>query len=228
MRNPLTPEQKQIKVINQKIRRLAKETGKNTQLYKEYVSNIKRNFDIGYTKEHNIIQIKNPKTADYNKYQKQILNRLTKMESYGDLRKTAINRLKKAGNKKPTKEEVKKDIETNDNFRQQVDETLTAIYDEILSGSLPIDIFDLYNEFKAHDTTKDKVREMVDKINEWKNVKKELQDVSYSINNNLDYVDDYMEQLMRESNGGKLTLEECKQALETLKKYYFEEREMEM
>lgn len=229
MRKPLTPEQKQVKVINQKIRRLAVKLGTENELYKEYVNTIMRNFDIRLSEikgaKNRVIQIQN-KATDYNDFQRQTINKLTGMKSYNDLKKISVKRLKKSGIKKPTEKEIKEDIEENDFFRAEVDETLTAIYKEIIEGKLPPDIYDMYEHMRSHNTSNNEIHNLVDSVKRWRELKQQLIDISEKIKS-LDYIDEYIAQLMYNANGGRLTLSECEQALETLTKYYYEEREQE-
>ena len=60
-----------IKTINQKIRRLGRKYGTESIEYKNYLSDIDRNFGVHYTKD-GILQINN--TASPSKYQTQILH----------------------------------------------------------------------------------------------------------------------------------------------------------
>lgn len=228
MKTPLTPVQKDIKVINQKIRRLAAELGKSSPQYKEFVKTISRNFVISKTGEKakvkGVVQIKNVKNADYNDYQKQIINRLQGMESYGSLKKSAVKSLRKQGLKKPSKKDINERIKEENYIRNKIDDTLTEIYDNIRENKLPTDIFDMYNNFRGHDTSYIEIRNMIQAVDKWKELKKEIQNITEKINN-LEYVDEEIEQLSWQSNSGQLSLLECENALNTLENYYYNERE---
>ncbi len=228
--DPIAAAQKAVKVINQKIRRLARggykpgekktsETFLKSELYSDYKNTIMRNFDFRFTKD-GVIQIKNTKQS-YNKYQDQMINKLGKMQSYGDIVKYAKGRLKKAGIKKPTKEQIEKDINENEYFRKEIDDTLTAIYKSILENKLPTDIYDMYNHFVDHNTSNNEIQNMINAVNDWENLKNDLIAISDKLNT-IDDLDPYIAAKMEKANSGMMTLAQIKQTIEDLDKYYIE------
>ena len=193
--------QKQLKSVNQKVRRLAKKYGTDNIEYQRYISDMERNFAVHYTKE-GAIQINKPKlgTVDgkitgMSAYQYSILNKLSKRKGVKALEAAAKERLikglEKQGIKKPkvSKSEVEREVIRQSERQNAIDETLDMIYMEESEGTIPSDLADIYNRMHRHGkgagmgVSNADIDKLIDGMQLWSSVKQQIEDVSTELEN---------------------------------------------
>lgn len=193
--------QKQLKSVNQKVRRLANKYGTDNVEYQRYISDMERNFAVHYTKE-GVIQINKPKlgTVDgkitgMSAYQYSILNKLTKRKGVRALEAAAKERLikglEKQGIKKPkvSKSEVEREVIRQSERQNAIDETLDMIYMEESEGTIPSDLADIYNRMHRHGkgagmgVSNADIDKLIDGMQLWSTVKQQIEDVSTELEN---------------------------------------------
>ena len=193
--------QKQLKSVNQKVRRLAEKYGTDNIEYQRYISDMERNFATHYTSK-GIIQINKPKlgTVDgkitgMSAYQYSILNKLTKRKGVRALEAAAKERLIKAlekqGIEKPkvAKSEVEREVIRQSERQNAIDETLDMIYMEESEGTIPSDLADIYNRMHRHGkdagmgVSNADIDKLIDGMQLWSSVKQQIEDVSTELEN---------------------------------------------
>ena len=193
-----------IKTINQKIRRLARKYGTESLEYQAYLADIDRNFTTHTTKD-GIVQINTVKNPS--KYQKQILNKLSKRKGVRDLESAAKQRLINEGIKKPSKLQIEQEVRKFTERQSAIDGLLDNIYIEEQEGSLPTDIAYVYNKIHRHGkgsgsgvSNKD-LDYLIDSMQSWKTAKKQLEELSRYINQVGRMTDYYSDMIWRAETG---------------------------
>lgn len=199
---PVAEIQKQLKSVNQKVRRLAEKYGTDNIEYQRYIADMERNFAT-HTTSKGIIQINKPKlgTTEEGKilgmssYQYSILNKLTKRKGVRALEAAAKERLikglEKQGIKKPkvSKSEVEREVIRQSERQNAIDETLDMIYMEESEGTIPSDLADIYNRMHRHGkgagmgVTNADLDKLIDGMQLWSSVKQQIEDVSTELEN---------------------------------------------
>ncbi len=210
-----------IKTINQKIRRLGRKYGTDNIEYQNYISDIDRNFEVGYTKD-GIIQIKTPKKMSV--YQRQIMVKLQKRKGIRQLEAESKKRLKDSGIDKPTKEQIQAEVVKFTERQGAIDDTLEAIYIDERDGTLPADIAFIYAKMHRRGKgagagiSNNELDEMIGKVKRWGNIKERLFELAYQIKN-LDYVDDEILIDIKQASTGRYTLEQIEELIPQLEDY---------
>ena len=193
-----------IKTINQKIRRLARKYGTESLEYQAYLADIDRNFTTHTTKD-GIVQINTVKKPS--KYQKQILNKLSKRKGVRDLESAAKQRLINEGIKKPSKLQIEQEVRKFTERQSAIDGLLDNIYIEEQEGSLPTDIAYVYNKIHRHGkgsgsgvSNKD-LDYLIDSMQAWKTAKNQLEELSRYINQVGRMTDYYSDMIWRAETG---------------------------
>lgn len=193
-----------IKTINQKIRRLVRKYGTESLEYQAYLADIDRNFTTHTTKD-GIVQINTVKKPS--KYQKQILNKLSKRKGVRDLESAAKQRLINEGIKKPSKLQIEQEVRKFTERQSAIDGLLDNIYIEEQEGSLPTDIAYVYNKIHRHGkgagsgvSNKD-IDYLIESMHEWQTVKKTLEELSRYINQAGRMTDYYSNLIWRAETG---------------------------
>lgn len=193
-----------IKTINQKIRRLARKYGTESLEYQAYLADIDRNFTTHTTKD-GIVQINTVKTPS--KYQKQILNKLSKRKGIQQLESDAKARLLREGVKKPSKSQIEQEVRKFTERQSAIDGLLDTIYIEEQEGSLPTDIAYVYNKIHRHGkgagsgvSNKD-LDYLIDSMQAWKTAKNKLEEISRYINQVGRMTDYYSDMIWRAETG---------------------------
>lgn len=198
---PVAEIQKQLKSVNQKVRRLAEKYGTDNIEYQRYIADMERNFATHYTSK-GIIQINKPKlgTVDgkisgMSAYQYSILNKLSKRKGVRALEAAAKERLikglEKQGVKKPkvSKSEVEREVIRQSERQNAIDETLDMIYMEESEGTIPSDLADIYNRMHRHGkgsgmgVSNADIDKLIDGMQLWSSVKQQIEDVSTELEN---------------------------------------------
>lgn len=210
-----------IKIINQKIRRLARKYGTTNIEYQKYLVDIDRNFTTHTTKD-GIVQINN--VAAPSEYQQQIIKKLKGRRGVRELQKAAKKRIKhdKGEEYKPTAAEIDKEVMDFSMRQSKIDDTLESIYTEMRDGTLPPDIADIYSKIhrtKGSGWTNADIDYLNAALPEWQRYKAEIQDIAARIKQ-LPYVDDYILQLIWQANRGQIPLREIPDVLDRLREYY--------
>lgn len=210
-----------IKIINQKIRRLARKYGTTNIEYQKYLIDIDRNFTTHTTKD-GIVQINNVATPS--EYQQQIIKKLKGRKGVKQLQETAKKRIKhdKGEDYKPSVSEINKEVLDFSERQNKIDDTLDSIYNEMRDGTLPPDIADIYSKVhraKGSGWTNADIDYLNTALPEWQRYKSEIQDIAERIKQ-LQYVDDYILQLIWQANRGQIPLREIPDTLEQLRDYY--------
>lgn len=231
---PVAEIQKQLKSVNQKVRRLAEKYGTDNIEYQRYIADMERNFATHYTSK-GIIQINKPKlgTTEEGKllgmssYQYSILNKLTKRKGVRALEAAAKERLikglEKQGIEKPkvSKSEVEREVIRQSERQNAIDETLDMIYMEESEGTIPSDLADIYNRIHRHGkgagmgVTNADLDKLIDGMQLWSSVKQQIEDVSTELEN-LGAVSSDMGIEIWGAMSGKNTLSENQELLERL------------
>lgn len=197
-----------IKTLNQKIRRLARKYGTESLEYQAYLSDIDRNFSIHYTKD-GILQINNVKQPS--KYQKQILNKLSKRKGVKQLESAAKARLINEGIKKPSKLQIEQEVRKFTERQTAIDDLLDSIYIEEGEGSLPTDIAYVYNKIHRHGkgagsgVSNSDIDYLIDSMRDWKAAKQKLEELSRYIKE-LDRMTDYYSDMIWRAETGRESL----------------------
>ena len=193
-----------IKTINQKIRRLARKYGTESLEYQAYLADIDRNFTTHTTKD-GIVQINTVKNPS--KYQKQIINKLSKRKGVRDLESAAKQRLINEGIKKPSKLQIEQEVRKFTERQSAIDGLLDNIYIEEQEGSLPTDIAYVYNKIHRHGkgsgsgvSNKD-LDYLIDSMQAWKTAKNQLEELSRYINQVGRMTDYYSDMIWRAETG---------------------------
>lgn len=198
---PVAEIQKQLKSVNQKVRRLAEKYGTDNIEYQRYISDMERNFATHYTSK-GIIQINKPKIGEIDgkisgmsAYQYSILNKLSKRKGVRALEAAAKERLikglEKQGIKKPkvSKSEVEREVIRQSERQNAIDETLDMIYMEESEGTIPSDLADIYNRMHRHGkgsgmgVSNADIDKLIDGMQLWSSVKQQIEDVSTELEN---------------------------------------------
>lgn len=198
---PVAEIQKQLKSVNQKVRRLAEKYGTDNIEYQRYISDMERNFATHYTSK-GIIQINKPKIGEIDgkisgmsAYQYSILNKLSKRKGVRALEAAAKERLikglEKQGIKKPkvSKSEVEREVIRQSERQNAIDETLDMIYMEESEGTIPSDLADIYNRMHRHGkgsgmgVSNSDIDKLIDGMQLWSSVKQQIEDVSTELEN---------------------------------------------
>ena len=211
-----------IKTINQKIRRLARKYGTESLEYQAYLVDIDRNFTTHTTKD-GIVQINTVKTPS--KYQKQIINKLSKHKGIRELESAAKVRLIRDGNAKPTKLQIEQEVRKFTKRQSAIDGLLDNIYIEEQEGSLPTDIAYVYNKIHRHGkgsgsgvSNKD-LDYLIDSMQAWKTTKKQLEELSRYINQVGRMTDYYSDMIWRAVTGRESLTTITDQIIPALKCY---------
>lgn len=197
-----------IKTLNQKIRRLARKYGTESLEYQAYLSDIDRNFSIHYTKD-GILQINNIKQPS--KYQKQILNKLSKRKGIKELESAAKKRLINEGNEKPSRAQIEQEVRKFTERQTAIDDLLDSIYIEEGEGSLPTDIAYVYNKIHRHGkgagsgVSNSDIDYLIDSMRDWKQAKQKLEELSRYIKE-LDRMTDYYSDMIWRAETGRESL----------------------
>lgn len=231
---PVAEIQKQLKSVNQKVRRLAEKYGTDNIEYQRYIADMERNFAT-HTTSKGIIQINKPKlgTTEEGKilgmssYQYSILNKLTKRKGVRALEAAAKERLikglEKQGIKKPkvSKSEVEREVIRQSERQNAIDETLDMIYMEESEGTIPSDLADIYNRMHRHGkgagmgVSNADIDKLIDGMQLWSSVKQQIEDVSTELEN-LGAVSSDLGIEIWGAMSGKNTLSENQELLERL------------
>lgn len=230
---PVAEIQKQLKSVNQKVRRLAEKYGTDNIEYQRYISDMERNFATHYTSK-GIIQINKPKLGEIDgkisgmsAYQYSILNKLTKRKGIRALEAAAKERLikglEKQGieNPKVSKSEVEREVIRQSERQNAIDETLDMIYMEESEGTIPSDLADIYNRMHRHGkgagmgVSNADIDKLIDGMQLWSSVKQQIEDVSTELEN-LGAVSSDMGIEIWGAMSGKNTLAENEELLKRL------------
>ena len=197
-----------IKTINQKIRRLGRKYGTESIEYKNYLSDIDRNFGVHYTKD-GILQINS--TASPSKYQTQILHKLSGRKGIRQLESDARKRLKAEGIEKPSRADIEKEVRQFSNRQSKIDDMLEQIYIEEGEGSLPLDIAHVYNKIHRHGkgagagVSNEDLDFLIESMERWQEVKAHIQELSQEIQD-LGIGDDYIDSEIWRAMSGRYSL----------------------
>lgn len=211
-----------IKTINQKIRRLARKYGTESLEYQAYLADIDRNFTTHTTKD-GIVQINTVKNPS--KYQKQIINKLSKRKGVRDLESAAKQRLINEGIKKPSKLQIEQEVRKFTERQTAIDGLLDNIYIEEQEGSLPTDIAYVYNKIHRYGkgsgsgvSNKD-LDYLIDSMQTWKTAKKKLEELSRYINQVGRMTDYYSDMIWRAETGRESLTTITDQIIPELQRY---------
>ena len=137
-----------IKSMNQKIRRVGERFGVESLPYKQLIADIERDFrGMIHKTAKGFLQVTQSKTAKLNDYQKQVVNRVAARQGVKEIVAKAKARL---GTKRPTKEDINKEVERYTKQQEKFDETLDMIYKHEIADDLPTDIRNTYMKVYRH------------------------------------------------------------------------------
>lgn len=146
MKNNLDNEYRKI---NSRMQKLYKEAG-YTQLYNQYMTAISRNFETRVDKNGAIQIVRGGKNKAPNKFQLNVLSRLSKMPTYQNLVNEARQSIKDSG-KKATKERIDKYIKQKDYVESNKD-LISWVSDQINSGKeVSASLRQLYDRLAGRD-----------------------------------------------------------------------------
>lgn len=120
---------KSVKRVNQRMVDISRTYGKESTAYNEYASKMQAMFpDNLNTNKRGEIQLSRSLKTFSNENIDENMKDLEKIKTVGQRKKVAKESLKKDGNKKPTKTEVKEMMLIQDNIEDQIDDVLTRFY----------------------------------------------------------------------------------------------------
>lgn len=177
-----------LKSMNQKIRRVAERFGIDSLPYKQLIADIEHNFrgQVHYTNK-GVIQVNQNKQTNFNTYQKQMINRVSRRAGVKQITAKSKERLKKRGITKPTAGQITNEVKEYTRIQEEFDNALDLVYEHELAGDLPVDIRERY--MKIYRTGKgagagvsiDDVQYIETKIIEFDKLRDELNDVSAGV-----------------------------------------------
>lgn len=120
---------KSVKRVNQRMVDISRIYGKESTAYNEYASKMQAMFpdNLNVNKRGEIQLSRSIKTFS-NENMNENMKDLEKIKTVGQRKKLARESLKKDGNKKPTKNEIKEMMLIQDSVQEQIDDVLTRFY----------------------------------------------------------------------------------------------------
>ena len=120
---------KSVKRVNQRMVDISRTFGKESTAYNEYASKMQAMFpDNLNTNKRGELQLSRSAKVFANSNIEENMKDLEKIKTVGQRKKVAKESLKKEGNKKPTKNEVKEMMMIQHNIQDQIDVVLTKFY----------------------------------------------------------------------------------------------------
>lgn len=177
-----------LKSMNQKIRRVAERFGVESLPYKQLIADIVHNFrgQTHYTNK-GVIQVNQNKQTEFNTFQKQMINRVSRRAGVKQITAKSKERLKKRGITKPTAGQISQEVKEYTRIQEEFDNALDLIYEHELAGDLPVDIRERYMKIyrtgkgAGAGVTTDDVQYIETKIVEFDKLRDELNDVSAGV-----------------------------------------------
>lgn len=207
--------------INKRLISIAKTYGIEHPAYQSYVNKLSmEHIPIRYT-DSGVIQIK--RGGQPSEYQAARVEQLKKTGStVAKQRAKQRKRRSKKGLPKVSTSELDKEIKQQAARQQEINNTLDKIYTYITEGILPTDLYDKYNNFKAHDTSNDEIDSMIEDMRHFESdLLPKIKELIDKLNE-LDYLSDQIMQDMWEAESGRLNMDELESAIDRMEQYYNE------
>lgn len=219
-----------IKSMNQKIRRVAARFGTESNVYKNLIADIEHNFrGQTHITKTGAIQVTQSKKLQLNQYQEQIVNRVSRRSGVKEIVKKSKERLQKQGIKKPTNEDIDKEVKEFERLQNEFDKALDLIYEHEIAGDLPVDIRQRYEKIYRHGkgagmgVSVDDVQYIETKIFEFSDMRERVNEIASTIYETAYKkgvrVSDDIKMGLENVYNGELTTDMIARFITTLQKY---------
>lgn len=213
--------------MNQKIRRVGERFGIDSLPYKQLTADIERDFrGLIHTTKKGFIQVSQSKTLKINDYQKQVVNRIAARKGVKEIVQAAKERI---GKKRPTKQEIDKNVKKYTELQEKFDKTLDLIYEHEIAGDLPTDINNRYQKIYRHGkgagmgVSTDDVEYLENAIIEFDDIRAEIDDINSDVKETIysdggTIPDDFLNDVYAIETGQK-SFDDVKSTVERMRQY---------